>query len=78
MHTIREEAIIQIISARLKQDTRTCGQMIEVSFMDGEVLLSGTSDTEEQRETATIIAQGTYGVRTVIDRIRVRKITQSI
>ena len=78
MKTLREEAIIQLVRSRLCQDQRVCGQMIDVSAVDGEVMLAGQCDSDEQKRIAEIIAKGTHGVRLVIDNVRVRRVAQSI
>jgi len=78
MRVLREEAIIQIIQKRLSEDQRTCGQTIDVICTNGDVSLLGCCDSEEQKRTALIIAQGTCGVRAVIDKLRVRCKIQSV
>lgn len=78
MQTLRDEAITQIVRTRLGEDRDTCGQTIDVSVADGDLFLVGWCDSEGQRVTAVRIAKGAYGVRTVIDNIRVRRMEQSI
>ncbi|MCE5198702.1 MAG: BON domain-containing protein [Armatimonadota bacterium] len=78
MKTVREEAIIQLIQSRLSQDRLTAGETIFVTLEDGDVVLIGWCDTEKQRIAALRIVTGTYGVRRVIDRIRVRRLAVSI
>lgn len=78
METLRDNVITQIVRARLGEDQETCGQTIDVSAADGDLFLIGWCDRETQRVSAVRIAKGAYGVRTVIDRIRVRAISQSI
>lgn len=78
MQTLREEAIIQLVRAKLGENRETYGQTIDVHVVDGDIFLIGWCDTEEARLTAIRIAKGTYGVRTVIDNIRVRTIRYSL
>lgn len=78
MKTLRDEAITQLILTRLSQDQRTYGQTIDVSVADGEIALIGWCDSEDQKIAASMIAQGTYGVRSVVDNVRVRQLAQSI
>jgi len=72
MSTLREEAIAQLIKARLNEDMGTFGQTIDVSVVDGDIFLIGCCDNDDQRLCAIRIAKGVYGVRTVIDKIQVR------
>ena len=78
MQTLRDQAITQIVRTRLGEDQETCGQTIDVSVADGDLFLIGWCDSDNQRVSAVRIAKGAYGVRTVIDNIRVRRIVQSI
>lgn len=74
MRTVRDEAIVQLIRSRLDADRRTGGQTIDVTIVDDEIVLVGECDSEEQRQIAVQIVSGMYGVRTVVNRIRVRRI----
>lgn len=74
MKTVREEALIQLITARLSQDQRISGQPIEVIVEHEEVLLVGSCDTEDQRLIAESIVRGMGGVRTIVVNIRVRPV----
>jgi len=78
MQTFRDQVISQIVRARLGEDQDTCGQTIDVSVADGDLFLIGSCDSESQRISAIRIAKGAYGVRTVIDQIRVRRMASSI
>ena len=78
MRTLREEAITQMIQAKLNENTTTNGQTIDVAVTESDVILIGWCDSEKQRIVAKQIARGTYGVRAVVDNIRVRRIPQSI
>jgi hyperosmotically inducible protein len=44
---------------------------VAVSAADGVVTLSGTVDTEEQRELAVLISRGVHGVTEVVDELEV-------
>ncbi len=78
MKTLREEAITQMIQAKLNENKNTSGQTIDVSVTESEVFLVGWCDYEEQKAVAEQIVRGTYGVRAVVDRVRVRRFRQSI
>lgn len=78
MQTLKDQAIMQTVRRRLGEDRDTCGQTIDVCVADGDLFLIGWCDDESQRISAVRIAKGAYGVRTVIDNIRVRRIAQSI
>jgi len=75
---LKEEAVAQLVIARLSRDLRTSGQTIDVSVEDGELLLLGSCDSQAQKATARMIALGTHGVRTVSDKLLVREPAQSI
>jgi len=78
LQTVRDNVITQIVRTRLGEDHDTCGQTIDVSVADGDLFLIGWCDSDNQKVSAVRIAKGAYGVRTVIDKIRVRRTTQSI
>ena len=78
MKTLREEAIAQMIQAKLNENSATNGQTIEVAVAESDVFLLGFCDTEEQKLAAEQIANGTYGVRTVVDRLHVRHAAQLV
>lgn len=78
MQTFIEEAIAQSIRQKLSEDQRTCGQTIDVIVTNGDIFLVGWCDNEEEKLAAEFIVEGTYGVHSVIDNIRVRRIRQSI
>ncbi|MHB9037183.1 MAG: BON domain-containing protein [Armatimonadota bacterium] len=78
MKTVREEAIIQLVQSRLNQDRLTSGETIYVTLQNGDVLLVGWCDREEQIAAAERIVMGTFGVTRVVSRLRIRKLRQSI
>lgn len=78
MKTLREQAIAQMVIAKLSENRRTSGQTIDVAVNEGDVMLLGWCDSEDQRLIAAEITAGTYGVRSVIDKVRVRCIAPSI
>jgi len=78
MDTLRDQVITEIVKARLGEDQDTCGQTIDVSVADGDLFLVGWCDSEKQRVSAVRIAKGAYGVRAVIDKIRVRRSASSV
>lgn len=78
MQTFIEEAIAQSIRRKLGEDQRTCGQTIDVIVNNGDIFLVGWCDNEEEKLAAEFIVEGTYGVRSVVDNIRVRHFAQSV
>lgn len=78
MNTVRQEAILQILRARLASDQRTCGQTIDIVVIDDSVELVGVCDSEEQRSVARMIALGTYGVSVVNDKLQVRRVAACV
>ncbi len=78
MRTLKDEAIAQLVVARLSQDLRTCGQTIDVLVQDEELLLVGSCDTQSQKAAAKMIALSTYGVQKVKDNLSVRQLRQAI
>ncbi|MEN6358049.1 MAG: BON domain-containing protein [Armatimonadota bacterium] len=78
MRTIRDEALIQLVQSRLNQNRLTGGETIYVTLENGNVILVGWCDHEEQKIAAERIVSGTFGVTHVVSRIRIRKIRQSI
>lgn len=78
MPTVKDEAVVQIIRARLREDMRTGDQMLEVHIIDGTVVIVGYCDTVEQKAVALSIAKGICGVGKVADLIKIRSVVQSI
>lgn len=72
--SIRDEALALSVRNALAQDKRIGGQAIMVRATDGDVFLKGRVDHEEQRELASLVAQGVPGVRHVrTDELVVRE-----
>lgn len=59
------------IKSRLLVNSNTGGLSIDVDSKDGVVTLSGTVDSEQEKELATRIAANTEGTKTVNDRLTV-------
>jgi len=75
--SIQDEALSGRVSNSLAQDKRIGGQAIAVRVAQGEVLLKGVVDTQEQRELAQMVVRGIPGVRHVnTDELRVREVSQ--
>jgi osmotically-inducible protein OsmY len=71
--SLKEQVLAGIIRCRLAEDKRTGGQSIDVYVSGGDIILLGTVDSDEQKETAGTIVRGLVGVREVVDRIVVRQ-----
>lgn len=78
MPSVKDEAVVQIIRSRLREDTRTGDQMLEVHITDGTVVIVGYCDTVEQKAVALSITKGICGVGKVADLIKIRRLTHSI
>lgn len=59
------------IKSRLLVNNNTGGLSIDVDSRDGMVTLSGTVDSEQEKELATRIAANTEGTKTVNDQLTV-------
>lgn len=72
MPMIFDEALGQLIRARLMQDRRTAGVTVDVCCNDGCICLTGLVDSPHQKETAVFLVEGLTGVRSVTDQIVVK------
>ena len=70
---LNEQAVAIIIKSKLAEDTRTCGQTIDVYVAEGDIYLVGMVDSEQQRLVAGELVKGLPGVRHVVDNIRIRQ-----
>ena len=73
----RQLAIIQVITQRLAADTRLAGLPIYADVVDGQIVIRGTCDSEEQRHIIRELVQGIAGVKCV-EHIRVRPLSQAL
>lgn len=78
MKTPREQMLAQLVLQRLGEDQRACGQTIDVSVLNGDVVLAGWCDTPEQKAAAAMLARGICGEHSIVDRIQVRRVAQAI
>lgn len=78
MRTLKEEALVQLVEAKLKDNCFTCDQTIDAIVSGCDITLVGWCDSEEQKKTAEMIVEGTYGVHKVIDNVQVRRLAQSL
>jgi len=62
----------KVKAALLKPDNGVSGLSVEVSTNKGEVELSGVVDNSDQALTATRIAQGVEGVKSVRNNLRIK------
>jgi hyperosmotically inducible protein len=61
-----------MVEMRLLQNKKTDQLQLQVNTNDHVVTLDGTVETQEQRQLAGRIAQGTMGVQEVINNLRVK------
>lgn len=66
-------AITAKIKSKMTLDDTLEAMRIDVDTSDAVVTLSGTVDTEAQRQRALQLARETDGVRQVVDHLKVRK-----
>ena len=62
----------KVKAALLKPDNGVSGLSVEVTTNLGEVVLSGFVDSSDQALTATRIAQGVEGVKSVRNNLRIK------
>lgn len=69
---LHDQMLVELVRAHIQGDTRLAGQCIDVSSSEGEIVLMGCADTEEQKELACEMAKGVSGVKQVRNRISTR------
>lgn len=69
--SLTDAKIATVIKTRLLMDTDISGFDIDVDVEDGNVTLSGTVDSDAQRDLALEIAKNASDVKDVIDSLRV-------
>jgi len=65
------------VKAKLFDDNILRGASISVERFEGNVTLTGAVENENQRERATAIVEGVYGVRKVNNLLMIKKIIRS-
>jgi len=65
------------VKAKLFDDNIVRGASISVDTFEGNVTLAGAVENETQRERATAIVEGAYGVRKVNNLLMIKKIIRS-
>jgi hyperosmotically inducible protein len=68
-----DAGITTAVKSKLLGDTRVPGLKIDVDTKDGVVTLTGTVETNTEKERAVQLAKNTNGVKSVVDRITVEK-----
>jgi hyperosmotically inducible protein len=61
------------VKAKLFDDNIVRGASISVDTFEGNVTLTGAVENEKQREHATAIVEGVYGVRKVNNLLMLKK-----
>jgi len=69
-----EAAITASIESELALSNRVSADAVEVSTQGGVVRLRGTVESDEARQRAVGIAQGTHGVERVVDQLLVERV----
>lgn len=70
MQTLNDAKIETVVKTRLMFESEVSGLEIEVESKMGEVTLSGTVDTDAERQLAIKIAENTNDVKTVVDMLK--------
>jgi osmotically-inducible protein OsmY len=70
---IDDTVITTTVKARLLEDTRVAGTSISVETLNGTVMLSGFAKSGAERSAAASIARKVHGVKSVTNRITVRR-----
>ena len=71
--TESDPAILTQIKTRLALDNEVSAFSIDVDVSDGKVTLQGTVATEAARQRALTIARNVKGVKSVVDKLTVRR-----
>jgi osmotically-inducible protein OsmY len=70
---VTDQTIAQHVAQQLRTHGLQTGSHISVMVQDGAVMLSGDIDLEQHRHVALQTARSIQGVRTVVDRLHVKK-----
>jgi len=70
---ISDNLIIDQVRIKLSADTEVKGGALEVDSKQGVVTLSGSVETERQKDKATKLARKIKGVKQVINNITIKK-----
>lgn len=68
-----DERILEDVNDRLTEDPRIDASEIQVDVQGGEVTLTGTVGSREERRRAEDVAEGASGVTYVMNNLRVRQ-----
>jgi hypothetical protein len=68
-----DERILEDVNDRLTEDPRVDASEIQVDVQGGEVTLTGTVGSREERRRAEDVAEGASGVTYVMNNLRVRQ-----
>jgi osmotically-inducible protein OsmY len=72
-----DEKLVEDLTWLLQNDPATAGLDITVHASDGQVTLSGTAASRQEKDLARLIAVGAYGVRSIENNIEVRPETRT-
>ena len=68
-----DERILEDVNDRLTEDPRVDASEVQVDVQGGEVTLTGTVGSREERRRAEDVAEGASGVTYVMNNLRVRQ-----
>ena len=70
MQSLNDAKIETVVKTRLMFESEVSGMDIDVESEMGEVTLSGTVDTDAERQLAIKIAENTNDVKNVVDMLK--------
>ena len=69
---VSDDMIYNNVRLKLASDAVVKGGALEVEIKEGVVTLSGSVETEKQRDRAAKLARGVKGVKQVVNNINIR------
>lgn len=74
MQTLKDSKVETVVKTRLLFESEVSGLDIEVEVNAGEVTLTGSVDTDSERDLAVAIAKNTDDVTNVIDKLELKEL----
>ncbi|MBU3004544.1 BON domain-containing protein [Paraglaciecola arctica] len=74
MQTLKDSKVETVVKTRLLFESQVSGLDIEVEVNAGEVTLTGSVDTDSERDLAVAIAKNTDDVTNVIDKLELKEL----
>ncbi|MEP1444989.1 MAG: BON domain-containing protein [Paraglaciecola sp.] len=74
MQTLKDSKVETVVKTRLLFESQVSGLDIEVEVNAGEVTLTGSVDSDSERDLAVAIAKNTDDVTSVIDKLELKEL----